>query len=118
MSAFHIYTASYPDETKVLVSEVVTFVTEYRGFVLDNKLIGWKHYKGDFTKMPDVSTVQKAIMAYGTSPRAYSIDFGLDIDGRSLLVEINDAFALGCYGLDPILYARMIEARWDEIVGN
>lgn len=113
-----IYTASYPDETKILVSEVVNFVTEYRGFVLDDKLIGWKHYHGDFKKMPDVSVVQKAIMAYGTAPRAYSIDFGLDIDNRTLLVEVNDAFSLGCYGLDSVLYARMIEARWDEIVGN
>ena len=113
-----IYTASFPDETKILVSEPVVFITEYRGFVLEGKLIGWKNYSGDFRKMPNVSIVEDAIKKYKTAPIAYSIDFGLDIDNRSLLVEVNDAFALGSYGLDNILYAKMIEARWDEIVGN
>lgn len=113
-----IYTASYPDETKVLVSEVVNFITEYRGFVLDGKLIGLKHYKGDFKRMINVSIVEEAIKQYTASPIAYSIDFGLDIDMRTILVEVNDAFSLGCYGLDSILYAKMISARWDEIVNN
>ncbi len=109
-------TAPHPDDTEVLVSEVVNFVTEYRGFVLNGKLVGWKHYLGDFALMPDVSTVKQAIMAYSSAPVAYSIDFGLTDDGRTLLIEVNDAFSLGAYGLDSILYARMIEARWDEIV--
>lgn len=113
-----IYTAPFPDDTRILVSEPVVFVSEYRGFVLDGKLIGWKHYNGDFRKIPDISVVDAAIKQYKTAPVAYSIDFGLVDDGRSLLVEVNDAFALGSYGLDHILYARMIEARWDEIVGN
>lgn len=107
-----------PDDTKILASEPVTFVSEYRGFVWEGKLVGWKHYAGDFRKMPDVSVVEAAIKQYKTSPIAYSIDFGLDIDNRSLLVEVNDAFALGSYGLESTLYAKMIEARWDEMVGN
>jgi len=113
-----IFTAMYPDETKILVSEVVNFVSEYRGFVLDGKLIGLKHYAGDFKKMIDSSKVEEAISKYTNSPIAYSIDFGLTDDGQTLLVEVNDAFSLGCYGLDRVWYARMIEARWDEIVNN
>lgn len=113
-----IYTAPFPDDTRILVSEPVTFISEYRGFVLDGKLIGWKHYSGDFRKSPDISVVESAIKQYKTAPIAYSIDFGLDDRGRSLLVEVNDAFALGSYGLEHTLYARLIEARWDEIVGN
>lgn len=110
-----IFTSMYPDETKILVSEVVNFVSEYRGFVLENKLIGLKHYRGDFTKLVDSKIIESAIKEYKNAPVAYSIDFGLTDDGRSLLVEVNDAFSLGCYGLDPVLYARIIEARWDEI---
>lgn len=113
-----IATAMCPDETNVLCSEVVNFISEYRGFVLDGKLIGLKHYAGDFRKMIDVSVVEEAITKYKDAPVAHSIDFGLTDDGRTLLVEVNDAFSLGSYGLDRVWYARMIEARWDQIVGN
>jgi hypothetical protein len=111
-----IYTSMYPDETKILVSEVVDFVSEYRGFVLEGKLIGLKHYRGDYTKIVDAKIIESAITEYKSAPVAYSIDFGLTDDNRCLLVEVNDAFSLGCYGLDPVWYARMIEARWDQIV--
>lgn len=110
-----IQTSLCANSTEVLASEIVHFTTEYRGFVLNKELIGWKHYKGDFAKMPDVNVVRDAIKEYKTSPVAYSIDFGLDDQGRSLLIEVNDAYSLGCYGLSPVLYAQMIEARWDEI---
>lgn len=103
------------NDTEVLASEVVNFITEYRGFVLNKELIGWKHYKGDFSKMPDVNVVREAISKYTSAPAAYSIDFGLDDRNNSLLVEVNDAYSLGSYGLSSILYAKMIEARWDEM---
>jgi hypothetical protein len=111
-----VQTSHLTNDFKVLASEVVNFITEYRGFVLNGELIGWKNYCGDFTKMPDTNIVKKAISKYKSSPCAYSIDFGLDDKGRSLLVEVNDAFSLGSYGLDSIKYAKMIEARWDEMV--
>lgn len=38
-------------------------------------------------------------------------------DGRTLLVEVNDGYALGCYGLQHNLYAKLLAARWAELVG-
>jgi hypothetical protein len=111
-------TAMLPNDTKVLCSEVVDFITEYRGFVLNGKLIGLKNYTGDFTKMVDATRIKKAIKDYVSAPVAYSIDFGLTSGDQNLLVEVNDAFALGSYGLNHIDYANMIQVRWDEIVGN
>lgn len=111
-----LQTAALSDDTEVLCSEVVDFTTEYRGFVLDQKLIGWKHYKGDFSLMPDINAVYDAISQFHSAPVAYSIDFGLSTKGETILVEINDAFALGSYGLEPTKYASMIEARWHQIV--
>lgn len=32
-------------------------------------------------------------------------------------MEINDAYALGCYGLASVLYAKLISARWSELLG-
>lgn len=67
--------------------------------------------------MPDTGTVRAAVAAYAEAPVAYSLDFGVTADGRTLLVEANDAFALGAYGLEPVVYARMLEDRWLELVG-
>lgn len=111
-----IKTSAYSMDTEVLISEPVNFITEYRGYVLRGDLVGLKHYKGDFGVVPDVRVIREAIKAYKLAPSAYSIDFGLTDDGRSLLVEINDAFALGNYGLNSLIYTDVIEARWDEIV--
>lgn len=37
------------------------------------------------------------------------------IIGQSRMVEANDAYALGCYGLPSLLYAKFIFARWSQI---
>ena len=110
-----IETAAFPDDTPVITSDVVSFVTEYRTFVLRGRLVGSKNYKGDFRFVPDFRVVEAAVAEYASSPVAYGIDFGLTDDGRTLLVEVNDSFSLGCYGLSATVYARMIEARWKQM---
>lgn len=113
-----IKTSSFPMEMPIQISQPVNFISEYRGFVLRKKLIGLSHYKGDFTIIPNAKIISQAIEAYVSQPIAYSIDFGITDDNKSLLVEVNDAFALGNYGLNSYLYSDMIQARWDEIVNN
>jgi hypothetical protein len=34
------------------------------------------------------------------------------------LIQTNDGFALGSYGLNPIIYCKMIQDRWKEIIKN
>jgi ATP-grasp domain, R2K clade family 3 len=109
-----LYLAPYPKETPTYFSEPVTFVSEYRCFVLEGEILDVKHYRGDWSKGPDRDVVEAAVKAYQPY-RAYAIDFGVLHDGPTVVVEVNDAFALGCYGLHPIGFARMIEARWEEL---
>lgn len=99
----------------LIISECVNFVSEYRCFVLNGKLIGSKNYTGDFTVSPDYRIIENAIMDYKSQPIAYSIDFGITDDGRTLLIEMNDGFGLSAYGLNKIAYCKMLEARWEEI---
>ena len=113
-----IKTSGFPMETEILISDPVDFVSEYRGYVLNKKLIGLRHYKGDCTIFPSSFLIQEAIKQYTSDPIAYSIDFGITNQNKSLLVEINDAFALGNYGLNSLDYTNMIEARWDQIVSS
>jgi len=107
--------ALYGDEVACHISDPIGFISEYRCFVLDGELVGVKHYKGDWSKAPAREPVEAAVKAW-KGPRAYALDFGVTDDGRTLLVEANDGYSLGCYGLQPEIYARFIEARWEELV--
>ncbi len=110
-----IPTAHVPADYPVICSDVVEFISEYRAFVLDREILDLRHYKGDFRAYPDISVVESAVASYIDSPAAYGIDFGVTSDGRTLLVETNEAYSLGCYGLAPILYSTLLEKRWNEL---
>jgi hypothetical protein len=105
-------------DTKILISETVNFISEYRCFVLNGEMVGCKNYKGDFRVTPNFSIMESAIKDYKEQPVAYSIDFGVTDEGATLLIEMNDAYGLGSYGLDKNIYCRLLEARWDEIIKN
>ena len=49
---------------------------------------------------------------------AYGIDFGVLAQGDTALIELNDGFSLGSYGLDQSVYADLIVARWTELMSN
>jgi hypothetical protein len=102
-------------DAAVWCSEVVEFVAEFRAFILEDKVLNVYRYRGDWAQAPDRQTIYRAVMAFGSAPVAYSLDWGVTSDGRTLLVEANDSFALGAYGLEPVTYARMISARWEEM---
>lgn len=107
--------ATYESSTPVWVCKPVEFVSEYRCFVLDGEILDVRRYKGNWNEAPFKGWVEEAIQAYKSAPRAYALDFGVTWGGRSLLVEVNDSYALGNYGLPSIPYANMIEARWEEM---
>jgi ATP-grasp domain, R2K clade family 3 len=105
-----------PDNTEVYISEPVNFVTEYRIYIRDGRLLLGRNYRGDWTKTIDVEIVKKAIKTFEPeSPCAYALDFGLTDDGKTSLIEFNDATSLGNYGLNAISFADMIASRWSEI---
>ncbi len=109
--------AVYPDDVPCYASEDVDFVSEYRCFVRDDAPVGIRHYRGDAFVPIDKGTYNRAIRCCkGKMPAAYAIDLGVTADGRTLLIEANDAYAIGSYGLTSIVYARFLEARWNELV--
>jgi hypothetical protein len=105
------------DDLAVQAAEPVPFVSEWRYFVSRGSVVGTAHYKGDCFTHPDASIVRRAVADHAGAPAAYGLDFGVTADGRTLLIEANDGYALGCYGLDPVIYAAMLEDRWCEVVG-
>lgn len=116
-----IQTAGFDDEFEILASEVVEFDVEYRLFVNRRLFIGCRHYAGDFSQFIDFDVAFQALRAWRDQPVSYSLDLGVatapDGTKRTLIVEVNDAFALGGYGLPSIPYAEMVIDRWEEMVG-
>ncbi len=112
-----IQTAHVPDDEEVICAEPVNFITEYRGFVLHGDLIDLRPYRGDPLVFPDPSVIRAAleVQAHADAPSAYALDFGVTDDGQTLVVEINDGYAVGAYGLSPLRYARFIATRWEEL---
>jgi len=111
-------TLKYPDCFKVLAAEPVNFEQEWRVYVLQGKILGAFGYHGNYGAMPTHlrRKVPPIVKAYKDAPAAYAIDLGI-IEGRGLsLVEVNEGFSLGNYGLPKPTYARMVEARWHEMM--
>lgn len=107
----------------VICSEVVDIKREWRGFVYYDKLIDLRPYNGDWHYNYNPEVIDKVIEAFKTweeRPVACSIDFAviIDKDGKekTIFLEINDAYALGNYGLQTIDYAKLISARWSQIL--
>ncbi len=110
-----VRTAHIADDEPVDCAEPVDFLSEYRGFVLHGELIGLRPYYGDPLVFPDPEIVRRAVASFDPAPAAYALDIGATADGRSLVVEINDGYSIGAYGLTPTRYAQLIAARWAEL---
>lgn len=106
---------SLPDDFEILISEVVNLQSEFRVFIQDGKILDCKNYTGNFWLKPNPHIINEAIQSYINAPIAYTLDWGIDMDGNTVLIEINDAFGVAPYGLDPVKYARFLESRWDEM---
>lgn len=104
--------------TPVWVSQPVEFVAEWRTFIRHGRVIGVRMYKGDWRAQYDPKVIESAVEAYKNAPAGYALDFGLTRDGKLLLVEANDGYGLGNYGLFYIDYAKLLSARWAELTGQ
>jgi len=103
-------------DTSIYKSEYVDFISEYRIFVSNKHIYGIKHYKGDFKRFINIKVVDQMIEAYKYCPSAFTLDVGLTSDGRTLLVEANDMWAIGSYGLDGKSYTTLCIRRMAEIL--
>jgi hypothetical protein len=107
------------DHMRVVCSEVVTWKSEYRVYVVRGRIVGTCHYLGDPACLLDEKQVKDAVAAFensGESPAGYGIDFGMLSTGQTALVEVNDGYSLGSYGLEDGPYTELIVARWCELV--
>lgn len=110
--------SALPDAHEVLVSEYITFVSEWRCFVRHGQILDLCRYQGDVFRYPDAKVVKEAVADHSrVAPAGYGIDFGVLTDGRTVLVEVNEGYSLNPYGLESMEYAELLEARWLQLMG-
>lgn len=100
-------------------SPPVSWRAEWRAYVLGDRVLDLCWYSGDAGLAPDLDTLQAMLRAFrssGSAPAACALDVGVLEDGRTALVEANDALALGAYGLAADSYTELLLARWAELV--
>lgn len=108
-------------DERFLVQPVIDIDSEYRLYVRNDRIIGMKHYLGDPLLFPDPVFITKCLNVakehlYYTH-KSYTLDFGVDYAGNTMLIEANDAWAIGNYGLEPKDYYYFARDRWLQITG-
>lgn len=119
---------NWSEDYEVLVSDPLNICAEWRCFILYDQLLDVRPYgllldgsRESYYHHYDSTVLRQMIHAFRTwpdRPAACAMDICVTEDGRTLLVELNDAYSLGCYGLPDILYARMISARCSQILNR
>jgi hypothetical protein len=102
---------------EIWCSTPVCFLSEWRAFVLNHKLLGAYLYTGDEDLPLNTELLDEMIARYAQhdAPVGYALDIGVLDNGETALVEVNDGFGLGKYGLSDALYTDLTLARWQEL---
>lgn len=105
----------------IVCAEPVKWLSEYRVYVCEEAILSIDRYDGDASINVDEARIEEAIHRLAEAGEAYAgyaIDFGVLSSGDTALVEMNDGFSVGAYGIGADDYTRMVLARWDELLGT
>lgn len=110
-----------PDDTKVLAYEPFedAIESEWRIYVHNNKMVDARNYSGDFTIIPYWEYVKDIININKSNfPVSYTIDIGILSNKlkENVVIEYNDMWAIGNYGIPNDIYLRLLRDRYFEIV--
>jgi hypothetical protein len=106
------------ENTEVWCSDVVNFVSEYRCFIRYGEILDAKNYNGDCFISPNKEILTSIIRDYKDAPNAYTIDLGVTDKGETLLIEVNEGYSVGAYGLNSIKYAKLLATRWSQLTNT
>lgn len=107
-----------PDDTQLIAYEPfkAQIESEWRCYIHNHKLIDSRNYSGDFTICPDYRYISNVIQENSkTFPCAYTIDIGV-LPNENVVIEYNDFWAIGNYGMPNDLYVKLLRDRYFEII--
>jgi hypothetical protein len=111
---------SIPNDTKVMAYKPFKhpLETEWRFYIHNHKIVDARNYSGDFLKIPSYEYVLKCVSENKeTFPIAYTIDIGIT-NKETVVIEYNDMWSIGNYGVDNITYLKLLKDRYFEIIKN
>jgi hypothetical protein len=114
----HSSISNIPGNTEVLSykpfeSEIIS---EWRCYIRNGEIEDSRNYSGDFKVSPDYKYVESVIKENKDFPKCYTIDVGILDSSENVVIEFNDMWAIGNYGMDNYRYLRMLRERYFEIV--
>ncbi len=91
--------------------------SEWRVYVNRGKVVGCCCYLGDSLIFPDYRVIQDVLKdALSVLDNvSFTLDFAT-VEYMTLLIEPNDGWAIGNYGLAPDTYLRFCEDRWKQMI--
>lgn len=116
----HAAFMALPPDEMVWVAEPVSFAGEWRYYVRDGRVIGRGRYDpggADDVGEPRAAVVER-VLADLPFEHPCALDFGVLDDGRTVLVEVNDAWAIGLYAeaMPAAEYLDYLLDRWHWLV--
>jgi len=114
----HTSISNIPDDIMVMVYEVFSssIKSEFRCYIHRNRVEDVRNYAGDLFCSPDENYLNSVIRSNKDFPIAYTIDIGILESGENVVIEYNDMWAIGNYGIPNDLYLRLLKDRYFEIV--
>lgn len=106
-----------PDDTIVMQYDVLPkIISEWRCYIHMNKIIDVKNYCGNLFSIPNEEYIKSIINENKDFPIAYTIDIGILENGENVVIEFNDMWAIGNYGIPNDIYLRLLKDRYFEII--
>jgi hypothetical protein len=111
--------ADVPDDTIVMVYDVFSspIKSEWRCYIGRDKVVDIHNYSGDMFSSPNKEYLELVINSNKSKfPTSYTIDIGILENDDNVVIEYNDMWAIGNYGIDNYEYFSLLKARYFEIV--
>jgi hypothetical protein len=112
-----------PDDTKVMAYKPFegNILSEWRLYVHNHELVDSRNYSGDFTISPNYVYSANVIRKNRGLhfPCAYTIDIAVlerKLVDENVVVEFNDMWAIGNYGVPNDIYLNLLKDRYFEII--
>ena len=115
----HTSIQDIPDDTPVMVYKPFKYPieSEWRCYIMNHRVEFIGNYSGDFLVSVNGPYLQNIINENRSGfPSAYTIDIGVLSNGENVVVEYNDMWAIGNYGVPNDIYLRMLKTRYFEII--
>lgn len=110
---------SLPGTTKIICYTPFPskILSEWRIYIHRDKIMDSRNYSGDFMIHPDYEYARIVLNDnMDRFPKAYTIDVAILEEGENVVVEFNDMWAIGNYGIPNDIYLNLLKERYFQIM--